>query len=77
MRKWLSLEKIIKNCKIVWESLHKRHPKRVSFMKKKLSKVCMLKEYCEQESFGSENVIECVTCIELMKTITFGNFVVI
>ena len=46
-------------------------------MKKKLSQVCMLKEgiACEQESFGSEKVVECVKCNELMKTRTFGNFV--
>ena len=51
----------------------------VNFMKKKLSKVCMLKEYItyEQESFDSEKVVECVKCIELMKTMTFVNFVVL
>ena len=49
----------------------------VNFIKKKLSKVCMFKEYipCEQESFDSEKVVECLKCKELMKTMTFGNFV--
>ena len=49
----------------------------VNFMKKKLSKVCMLKECipCEQESFDSEKVFEYVKRNELMKTMTFGNFV--
>ena len=49
----------------------------VDFMKNKLTQVCMLKEYIphEQEIFGSEKVVECVKCNELMKTMPFGNFV--
>ena len=41
-------------------------------MKKKLSKVCMSKEYmsCEQECFDSEKVVVCVKCNDLMKTMT-------
>ena len=46
-------------------------------MKKKLSKVCVLKQYipCEQESSDSEKVVECMKCNELMKTMAFGIFV--
>ena len=38
----------------------------------------MLKECIpsEQETFGSEKVVECVKCNELMKIMHFGNFVV-
>ena len=45
----------------------------INFMKKKLSKVCMSKEYIPwQESFDSKKVVECGKCNELMKTMTFG-----
>ena len=69
MRKLLNLKK---KCKILCDIPDKRHPRRSHFYEKEIIQYIP----SEKESFDSEKVVECVKCSELMKTMTFGNFVI-